>query len=114
MARQLRCISGRGPEAVRLGATMEAPMLFSLLSWIVFGLIVGAIARLALPGAQRMSLGATILLGVGGSLVGGLVGNLLVRNPAMHLHAAGLVGSVIGALVLLMVLVAVGYPRRRA
>ncbi len=44
-----------------------------ILSWIAWGLFVGAIARLLLPGRQRIGLMWTLLLGVGGSLLGGLI-----------------------------------------
>ena len=44
-----------------------------ILSWIAWGLFVGAIARLLLPGRQRIGLMRTLLLGVGGSLLGGLI-----------------------------------------
>ncbi|MBX9626891.1 MAG: GlsB/YeaQ/YmgE family stress response membrane protein [Gemmataceae bacterium] len=50
--------------------------MYSILSWIVTGLIVGALARAVLPGRQSMSLIGTILLGVVGAFVGGLIVSL--------------------------------------
>jgi uncharacterized membrane protein YeaQ/YmgE (transglycosylase-associated protein family) len=44
-----------------------------VISWVIWGLVVGAIARLLLPGRQRMGIALTILFGVGGSLLGGLI-----------------------------------------
>ena len=44
-----------------------------ILSWIAWGLFVGAVARLLLPGRQRIGIMWTLLLGVGGSLLGGLI-----------------------------------------
>lgn len=79
-------------------------MLITILTWIVFGLVVGFIARAVVPGAQPMSLPATVLLGVAGSFIGGLVGNLLAGYPALHLHAAGFIGSVLGAILVLVVM----------
>lgn len=76
---------------------------------IVVGLIVGAIARLILPGDQKMGWIMTCLLGIGGSLGAGYVGQALgfyaVGQPA------GWIASVVGALVLLFV---VGKLRSRA
>lgn len=56
-------------------------MILFLLSLIIGGLIIGALGRLAVPGPNPMSVGMTILVGVGGSLLGGLVGNVLLGRP---------------------------------
>ena len=48
---------------------------------VISGLILGALGRLIVPGRQRMSVLMTILVGVGGSLLGGLVGNVLFGRP---------------------------------
>lgn len=45
-----------------------------VLSWILGGLLIGALGRLLAPGHARMGLGATVLVGLAGSFVGGLVG----------------------------------------
>jgi uncharacterized membrane protein YeaQ/YmgE (transglycosylase-associated protein family) len=87
-------------------------VLITILSWIVFGLVVGLIARAIVPGPQSMGLPGTILLGVAGSFVGGLVGNLLSGYPALRLHAAGFIGSLLGAIVVL-VLMTFATRRRR-
>ncbi|AKF10734.1 GlsB/YeaQ/YmgE family stress response membrane protein [Sandaracinus amylolyticus] len=79
-------------------------MLITILTWIVFGLVVGFIARAVVPGSQPMSIPGTILLGVAGSFVGGLVGNLLAGNTALQVHAAGFIGSVLGAILLLVLM----------
>jgi uncharacterized membrane protein YeaQ/YmgE (transglycosylase-associated protein family) len=57
-----------------------APMgllLIYILALVVQGLIVGALGRLAIPGPNPMSIGQTILVGIGGSFLGGLVGYFL-------------------------------------
>jgi uncharacterized membrane protein YeaQ/YmgE (transglycosylase-associated protein family) len=72
-----------------------------LLSTIVVGLIVGALARLLLPGEQKMGWILTCLLGIGGSLVAGYVGQALGWYNAGE--PAGWIASVIGAIVLLVV-----------
>ena len=72
-----------------------------LIGTIVVGLIVGVIARFIMPGEQKMGWIMTILLGVGGSLGAGFIGQALgmyaVGQPA------GWIASVVGALVLLFV-----------
>ena len=84
----------------------------SILMFILFGLIVGFLARAIMPGRQSMGFVATALVGIGGSFVGGIVGNLLSGGPILSLHTAGFIGSIIGALVVLAVLGFAG--RRRA
>jgi uncharacterized membrane protein YeaQ/YmgE (transglycosylase-associated protein family) len=65
-------------------------MLF-ILGMIVSGLIVGALGRLAIPGPNPMTIGMTILVGIGGSIIGGIVGWVLFHR------AGGLILSVLGA-----------------
>ena len=48
----------------------------AIIGWIIFGLIVGAIARFLMPGTQSMGMIMTILIGVAGSFVGGYLGSL--------------------------------------
>ncbi len=74
-----------------------------LCGWITFGFIVGLIARAVTPGEQRMGCIATTLLGIAGAFTGGFLGNLLSGGPLFNLRAAGWIGSVIGAVVLLFV-----------
>jgi len=52
-----------------------------LIGLAVSGLIIGALGRLAIPGRQPMGCFMTILVGLGGSFLGGLVGNLLFNRP---------------------------------
>jgi uncharacterized membrane protein YeaQ/YmgE (transglycosylase-associated protein family) len=66
-----------------------------LVSLILGGLVVGALARLALPGRDPMSIPATILLGIGGSFVGGIIFGVIFG------HGLGLLGALIGAILLL-------------
>lgn len=56
-------------------------MLLFILLLVLSGLIVGALGRLAIPGPNPMTLGMTILVGLGGSLIGGLVGRLILGRP---------------------------------
>ena len=81
----------------------------AILLFIIFGLIVGLLARALMPGRQRMGLGMTALLGVAGSFVGGFLVSLITHNRVTDLNTAGLLGSVLGALLLLLL---VGSQRR--
>lgn len=81
----------------------------SILVWIVFGIVVGLIARAIYPGRQQMGLVTTMLLGIGGSLLGGVVGNMIAGVPVGEagdygLSGAGFIGSLIGALAILAIL----------
>jgi len=75
-----------------------------LVGFLIFGLVVGFIARAVMPGRQHMGLLATMLLGVAGSFLGGLLGNLLFSGRWDHPSTAGWIGSVLGSLLLLAVL----------
>jgi uncharacterized membrane protein YeaQ/YmgE (transglycosylase-associated protein family) len=69
---------------------------------IIVGFIIGLIARAIMPGVQHMGFLMTTLLGIGGSIVGGLIGRLFSRPaPGSSFHAAGFIMSLIGALLLL-------------
>lgn len=75
-------------------------MVTTILSWAVFGLVIGVIARFLYPGNQPMSLLATMLLGIAGSLVGGLISWALGYDPeAGPFRGAGWIMSIIGALI---------------
>jgi uncharacterized membrane protein YeaQ/YmgE (transglycosylase-associated protein family) len=73
----------------------------AVLVWIVFGLVVGLIARAIMPGNQRMGIIMTTLLGVTGSLLGGFVASMLSGETTERFAGAGLIGSILGALLLL-------------
>lgn len=72
--------------------------IFNVVSWLVFGLVVGAIARLLMPGRQSMSWLSTSLLGIAGSLIGGVVSWLIFGNPEGTINAAGWIFSILGAI----------------
>ena len=82
----------------------------SILMFVLFGLIVGFLARAIMPGRQSMGLVATALVGIVGSFIGGVIGNLLSGGPLLELHTAGFIGSILGALLVLFVM---GYAGRR-
>ena len=71
-----------------------------IIGWIVIGLIAGAIARWLMPGPDPMGWLGTIVLGIVGSLVGGTLLNLIFGG-GLELGAAGILGSILGALIVL-------------
>ena len=70
--------------------------------FILFGLIVGLIARALMPGAQPMGFILTALLGMAGSFVGGYIGSLISGNEGLEASDPyNWIGAVLGALLLL-------------
>jgi uncharacterized membrane protein YeaQ/YmgE (transglycosylase-associated protein family) len=85
---------------IALGTQQKERTMFSILAWIVFGLIVGALAKLLMPGRDPGGFIVTILLGIAGALIGGFLGRALgFYGPG---EAAGFVMSLLGAIVLLL------------
>jgi uncharacterized membrane protein YeaQ/YmgE (transglycosylase-associated protein family) len=80
-------------------------MLWFIVWMLVIGLIAGFIARALVPGPDPMSVGATILLGVVGSFIGGFLGWALFGKDLDEgaLQPSGLLGSIIGAIIALLV-----------
>lgn len=77
-------------------------IVLTIIGWIIFGLVVGLIARLLVPGKDRIGVLPTIGLGILGSVVGGLVlslftGRITLSNPI------GWIGSIIFAVILLVI-----------
>jgi uncharacterized membrane protein YeaQ/YmgE (transglycosylase-associated protein family) len=74
--------------------------------WSIFvGFIVGLIARWFMPGAEQMGFWATSFVGIGGSIVGGLIARIFSRpKDGAFFHPAGFFLSIIGAIILLFVL----------
>jgi uncharacterized membrane protein YeaQ/YmgE (transglycosylase-associated protein family) len=71
---------------------------------IIVGFIVGLIARAIMPGIQHIGFIATTLLGIGGSIIGGLIGRMFSRPaPGAAFHPAGFIMSIIGAIILLFI-----------
>ncbi len=69
---------------------------------ILIGFVVGLIARAVMPGAQHLGFFATAILGIVGSLVGGVLGSLISRpKQGSWIHPAGFFLSILGALLVL-------------
>ena len=88
-------------------------MVMFVLSMLVVGLIAGFIARAVVPGTDAMGILGTILLGIVGSLVGGFLAYLLFHKDAAAgaFQTSGLIGSIVGAIV---VLIGLRFVRGRA
>jgi uncharacterized membrane protein YeaQ/YmgE (transglycosylase-associated protein family) len=74
----------------------------NIIWWLIVGLIAGALARLLVPGRDPMGLLGTLVLGLVGSLIGGFLGDLLVGGDD-DFSPAGLIGSIFGAVIALLV-----------
>ena len=77
-------------------------MIGTIIGWIVTGLIAGFIARAVVPGKDDIGLLMTIVLGVVGSVVGGFLAGLLTVG-LRGFHPAGWIGSIIGAIIVLVI-----------
>lgn len=80
-------------------------MIMNAIGWLLFGLVVGLIARFLMPGRDPMGWIATIALGIVGSIVGGFAGHLLfgAADPSAAAGPAGYIGSILGAMLLLFI-----------
>lgn len=80
-------------------------MIGFLIMLIVVGIIAGYVARLLVPGRDPMSFVQTAILGIVGSFVGGFLGYLLFGNDLDEgaFQASGLIGSIIGAVIVLLI-----------
>ena len=75
--------------------------MFAIIGVLVFGLVVGALARLFKPGKQHLSLLMTLLLGVVGSLIGGVVATALGTGSFTELNILGAIVAIIAAVLLI-------------
>jgi uncharacterized membrane protein YeaQ/YmgE (transglycosylase-associated protein family) len=75
--------------------------MFSVLGWMLFGLIVGALAKLVMPGKDPGGIVVTMLIGIVGAVIGGFIGRALgLYQPG---EAAGFFVATLGAVVLLFI-----------
>lgn len=75
--------------------------MFEILGWILFGLVVGALAKLIMPGKDPGGIIVTILLGIAGARLGGWIGQMLgLYQPG---EAAGFLMALLGAIILLAI-----------
>lgn len=81
--------------------------VWTVLTWVVVGLVVGAIARFVLPGEDPVPFGCvgTAVVGILGSFVGGAIGNLIQQGElTFELHRSGFLGSIVGTVAILIVM----------
>jgi uncharacterized membrane protein YeaQ/YmgE (transglycosylase-associated protein family) len=75
--------------------------MFGILGWVVFGIVVGIIAKLLHPGKDPGGFVVTVVLGIAGAVVGGYIGRAIgLYGPN---QGAGLIVSVLGAILLLTI-----------
>lgn len=74
-----------------------------MIGFIVFGLVVGALARLIVPGKQALSIWMTLLLGLAGSVVGGVIASLLGTGDIFELNILGSIVAILAAAGLILV-----------
>ena len=72
-----------------------------MIGFIVAGLVIGVLARLLRPGSQKLSLLWTLLLGLAGSVIGGVIANVLGTGGIFELNILGFIVAVISAVVLI-------------
>lgn len=82
-----------------------------MIGFIIAGLVIGALARLIKPGKQNLSFIATLLLGLAGSVIGGVIASLLGTGDIFELNILGFIVAVIAAV--LLIGVAEGIAGRR-
>ena len=83
-----------------------------MIGFIVAGLVIGVLARLIKPGKQNLSIWMTLLLGLAGSVIGGLIANLLGTGGIFELNVIGFIVAVIAAVLLIGVFEGLSGSRR--
>ena len=84
----------------------------SFFLWVVFGFVIGTVARALMPGQQSLNAVWTTLLGIGGSLLGGVLASVIFNVETGKFSPAGAIGSVLGAMALLAAAGLVNRPTR--
>jgi uncharacterized membrane protein YeaQ/YmgE (transglycosylase-associated protein family) len=97
----------------RTGAGNQTDM--QILGLIVIGIVIGVLARLVLPGRQRIGAGLTVLLGIAGALVGGIVASAIGTGDIFELNFLGTIVGIVAAAGLIGVAdqAGIGKGRRR-
>ena len=75
-------------------------MVIQILGLILIGAVIGVLARLIKPGRQRLSMVATVLLGIVGAIIGGLIASLIGTGDIFELNFLGFVIAVVAAVLL--------------
>ncbi|WP_063656180.1 GlsB/YeaQ/YmgE family stress response membrane protein [Candidatus Arsenophonus triatominarum] len=81
-----------------------------ILSWVIFGLIAGIIAKWVMPGAYNMGIIMTIILGIVGAVVGGYISTFFGKGKVDDFNLSSFIVAVIGAIVVLFIAGMIGRP----
>ena len=85
-----------------------------MIGFLVAGLVIGALARLLMPGKQHLSIVMTLLLGLTGSVIGGVIANVLGTGSIWELNVLGFVVAVVSAVLLIGVFEGLSNSRTRS
>jgi uncharacterized membrane protein YeaQ/YmgE (transglycosylase-associated protein family) len=85
-----------------------------MIGFVAFGLVVGALARLVVPGRQHLSIVMTLVLGLVGSVVGGVVANAIGTGDIFELNFFGSIVAIAAAVVLIILGERVGALTKRS
>lgn len=83
-----------------------------ILTWILLGLVVGALAKFFMPGDDPGGIFVTILLGIAGAFLGGMIGSLLGVGTITGFNVVSIVLAIVGAIILLVIYRMVRRPHR--
>ena len=84
-----------------------------ILGLILIGIVIGVLARLLLPGRQHIGMLVTVLLGIGGALIGGIVASAIGEGDIWELNAVGTIVGIVAALLLIAAAEAAGVGESR-
>lgn len=79
------------------------PQLPEILSWLIYGLVVGAIAQVLIPGRNRFGWLSTMIIGITGAVLGGFIARYMGYVIKAGWNLPGLIASLVGAIVLLII-----------
>ncbi|GAB3993999.1 hypothetical protein GCM10029992_07200 [Glycomyces albus] len=91
----------------------ERKAVVDMIGFIVAGLIIGALARLIVPGKQKLGIIATLVLGLVGSVIGGTIANLIGTGDIFELNVVGFIAAVVAAVLLVGVAEGIVQSRHR-
>ena len=83
-----------------------------ILTWIILGLVVGALAKLFMPGDDPGGIFITILLGIAGAFLGGMIGSMLGVGSITGFNMLSIVLAIVGAIILLVLYRVIRRPHR--